>query len=50
MAFELLQETKEIQALMSGMGQRYQYDDQLPASTRKEKEPPWKNKKWEKKG
>lgn len=47
---ELLKETKEIQALMAGMGQRSQYDDQLPASTRKEKEPPWKNKKWEKKG
>lgn len=45
---ELLKEAKEIQSLMSGMGQRSEYDDQLAPQTEKRKEQPWK-KKWEKK-
>ena len=45
---ELLKETKEIKTLMSGMGQRSEYDDQLAPQTEKRTEQPWK-KKWEKK-
>ena len=41
---ELLEETKEISSLMRGIGQRSEFDDELPASTWKEKAPPWK--KW----
>jgi DNA primase len=44
---ELLEEAKEISALMKGI-QRFEFDDQLAASTYKPKEPAWK-KKWEKK-
>ncbi len=40
---ELLHEAKEILVLLSGIG-RSQFDDELPASTFKEKAPPWK--KW----
>lgn len=42
---ELLHEAKEINSLMKGIGTRFQFADQLPASTYKEKQPPWK-KKW----
>lgn len=41
---ELLNETKEIGALIKGMGQRSEFSDELPAATYKEKTPPWK--KW----
>jgi DNA primase len=41
---ELLEEAKEISALMRGIGQRSEFDDELPASTWKPKPPPWK--KW----
>jgi len=44
---QLLEEAKEISALMRGIPQRSEFDDQLAAQTYKEKEP-WK-KKWEKK-
>ncbi len=46
---ELLEEAKEIGALLSGIGQRSEFDDELPASTWKPKEPEWK-KKWKNKG
>ena len=39
---ELLQEAKEISSLMRGIGQRSEFDDELPASTWKAKEPAWK--------
>jgi len=42
---ELLEEAKEISALLRGIGQRSEFDDELPASTWKEKVPEWK-KKW----
>ena len=45
---ELLKEAKEIQTLMSGMGQRSEFDDNLAPQTEKRQEQPWK-KKWEKK-
>jgi DNA primase len=41
---ELLQEAKEISSLMRGMGQRHEFDDELPPATFREKAPPWK--KW----
>jgi DNA primase len=44
---ELLKEAKEISSLMSGMGQRSEFDDQLAEATWKPKEPAWK-KKWDK--
>ena len=40
----LLEEAKEISALLRGIGQRTEFDDELPASTWKPKAPPWK--KW----
>ncbi len=39
---ELLQEAKEISSLLRGIGQRSEFDDELPASTWKPKAPPWK--------
>ena len=41
---ELLLETKEISSLMRGIGQRSERDDELPASTFKEKLPAWQNR------
>ncbi len=41
---ELLHEAKEISSLLRGIGQRSEFDDELPASTWKAKTPPWK--KW----
>lgn len=40
----LLEEVKEISSLMSGMGQRSEFDDELPPSTFKPKEPEWKKR------
>jgi hypothetical protein len=40
----LLHEAKEISGLLRGIGQRSEFDDELPASTWKAKAPPWK--KW----
>lgn len=42
---KLLQEAKEISSLLRGAGQRSEFDDELPASTYRPKEPEWK-KKW----
>ncbi|HEX7262198.1 MAG TPA: hypothetical protein VF258_10320, partial [Luteolibacter sp.] len=39
---ELLHEVKEISGLLRGIGQRSEFDDELPASTWKPKAPPWK--------
>ncbi|HEX5791324.1 MAG TPA: hypothetical protein VFY13_09215, partial [Luteolibacter sp.] len=44
---ELLEQAKEISALMRGIGQRSEFDDELPKSTFKAKEPEWKRKKRE---
>ncbi|HVJ46247.1 MAG TPA: hypothetical protein VM511_07675, partial [Luteolibacter sp.] len=41
----LLEEAKEISSLMRGIGQRSEFDDQLPASTWKAKEPEWKKRR-----
>ena len=41
---ELLHEAKEISGLLRGIGQRSEFDDELPASTWKEKAPPWKKR------
>ncbi len=41
---ELLEEAKEIKNLLRGFGNRYEFDDDLPPSTWKPKEPAWK--KW----
>lgn len=41
---ELLEEAKELGTLMRGIGQRSEFDDELPASTYREKEPEWKTK------
>jgi DNA primase len=41
---ELLEEAKEISGLLRGVGQRSEFDDELPASTWKEKPPPWKRR------
>jgi DNA primase len=46
--FELLEEAKEISALMRGISQRSVFADELPASTFKAKAPPWK--KWDNAG
>ena len=43
----LLEEAKEISTLLRGIGQRSEFDDELPASTFKAKEPEWKSK-WRK--
>lgn len=45
---QLLEEAKEISGLLRGIGQRSEFDDELPASTWKEKAPPWK--KWNDRG
>jgi DNA primase len=44
---ELAHETKEISSLLRGIGQRTEFDDELPPSTFKPKEPAWKTK-WNK--
>ncbi len=41
---ELLEEAKEISGLLRGMGQRSEFDDELPASTWKPKVPVWKKR------
>ena len=41
---KLLHEAKEISGLLRGIGQRSEFDDELPASTWKEKAPPWKKR------
>lgn len=46
---KLLEEVKEISSLLKGIGQRSEFDDELPASTFKPKVPEWK-KKWQDKG
>jgi len=43
--FELLEQAKEIAHLLRGMDQRCEFDDELPKSTFKPKEPEWK-KRW----
>lgn len=43
---ELLHEAKEISGLLRGIGQRSEFDDELPASTWKAKEPAWKRRDW----
>ena len=40
-----LEEAKEISGLLRGIGQRSEFDDELPASTYKPKLPGWR-KKW----
>ena len=45
---ELLHEAKEISSLLRGIGQRSEFDDELPPSTWKPKTPPWKN--WQDRG
>lgn len=47
--FELLEEAKEISGLLRGIGQRSEFDDELPAATYKPKLPEWK-RKWADKG
>ncbi|MCP5542978.1 MAG: DNA primase [Akkermansiaceae bacterium] len=42
---ELLETAKEISSLLRGVGQRSEFDDELPKSTYKPKQPEWK-KKW----
>jgi DNA primase len=41
---ELLEEAKEISGLMRGIGQRSEFDDELPPSTFKPKQPEWKKR------
>ncbi len=41
---ELLQEAKEIAGLLRGIEARFEFDDELPASTWKAKEPAWRRK------
>lgn len=41
---ELLEEAKEISSLLRGIGQRSEFDDELPASTWKPKKPEWKRR------
>jgi DNA primase len=41
---ELLHEAKEISSLLRGIGQRSVFDDELPASTFREKQPAWKKR------
>jgi hypothetical protein len=40
----LLEEAKEISSLMRGIGQRSEFDDELPPSTWKAKVPEWKKR------
>ncbi len=42
---DLLEEAKEISSLLRGVGQRSEFDDDLPPSTFKPKQPAWK--KWD---
>jgi DNA primase len=42
--FELLEEAKEISGLLRGIGQRSEFDDELPASTFRPKVPEWKKR------
>ncbi len=46
---ELLEEAKEISSLMRGIGQRSEFDDELPPSTFRPKQPEWK-KRYERDG
>jgi hypothetical protein len=46
---KLLEEVKEISGLLRGIGQRSEFDDELPASTWKPKVPEWR-KKWQDRG
>jgi DNA primase len=41
---ELLEEAKEISGLLRGIGQRSEFDDELPASTFRPKKPEWKKR------
>ena len=41
---ELLEEAKEISALLRGIGQRSEFDDELPPSTYRPKVPEWKKR------
>ncbi len=41
---ELLEEAKEISGLLRGIGQRSEFDDELPASTFRPKQPEWKKR------
>ncbi len=41
---ELLEESKEISGLLRGIGQRSEFDDELPASTFRPKQPEWKKR------
>jgi hypothetical protein len=41
---ELLEEAKEISGLLRGIGQRSEFDDELPASTYRPKKPEWKKR------
>jgi DNA primase len=41
---ELLEEAKEISGLLRGIGQRSEFDDELPASTFRPKKPEWKQR------
>jgi hypothetical protein len=41
---ELLEEAKEISSLLRGIGQRSEFDDELPASTFRPKKPEWKKR------
>jgi hypothetical protein len=41
---ELLEEAKEISSLLRGIGQRSEFDDELPASTFRPKKPDWKQR------
>ncbi len=43
---QLLEEAKELGTLMRGSG-RFEFDDELPTSTYREKQPAWK-KNWRK--
>ena len=46
---ELLEEAKEISGLLRGIGQRSEFDDELPASTFRPKKPEWKKRgEWSK--
>ena len=42
---ELLEEAKEISALLRGIDKRWEFDDELPASTFKPKPPKWQGRK-----
>jgi DNA primase len=45
--FELLEEAKELRALLQGMDQRIEFDDELPKSTWKPKPSPWRGRRRE---